>query len=95
MAYKVWLASELAITILFYYAAYFIVLVVLGKAEPWIETNTGFHIFSGTYLFLYATTRLTNFVMSLAKGETDAFFNRLTGTWFSVHKLLKKETKDG
>lgn len=88
MRHKFWLASELTIAICFYYVTYSVILVILGKAEPWLETGIEFQTFCATSVFLYATVTLVNFVMSLIKGRTNAFRDCFTDDWFSVHKLL-------
>jgi len=91
---KVCLILEMAIVVCFYYAVYDIMLVASGCREPWIsfiETSMGFKIFVAVSMFLYASVRLVNFVMSWAKGKTNAFLDYFTDGWFSVHKLFKRQ----
>lgn len=90
MRYKFWLLSELTVAMCFYYAACSVTLVILGKAEPWIKTSVEFQIFCATWVLLYATARLVNFVVSLIKGRVNAFLDCFTDDWFSVHKLLRR-----
>lgn len=91
---KVWLVIELAIALLFYYMSYNIILVMLGKLEPWFQTSLEYQTFVATIMFLYGTYRLINFFLSLIKKEINAIFTYFTGDWFSVHKLFRRNKDD-